>query len=121
MDPQDARRALAYLRLGLGALWPVPGLGARLFGLDPKAEPSVKVMGRLFAVRDIALGALLLQSRGADADRQVDLGIMVDAADLAAIVMAASRKQVPARLLFLGGTAAGAALVLGIMGREVDG
>lgn len=120
MDPADARRTLAYLRLALGALWPVPGLGAKVFGIDPEAQPSVRLMARLFAVRDLALGLSLLQASQADADRQVDLGILVDTADLVAIVAAASRKQVPARMVLLGGTLAGSAIALGLMGRRVD-
>lgn len=118
MDPQTARRTLAWFRLGLGAMWITPALGARVFGLDPEGQPSTKFLARLFAIRDVALGAMLLQAKGAEADRQVELGILVDGADLAAIAMAAGRKEVGARTLLLGGLAAGFATVLGIMGRD---
>lgn len=118
MQTRDARTYLAYLRLGLGAMWLAPGMGAKIFGLDPEGQSATKFLARLFAIRDLALGAALLQADGADADRQVDLGIMVDAADFAAIVMAASRKEIGARTLLLGGGAAGAALALGLMGRD---
>lgn len=118
MEPADARRVLAYVRLGLGAMWPAPGLGAKLFGLDPDADGSLRMMARLFAIRDLVLGLALLQSDGEDQDRLVDLGMVVDAADLAAIVLAASRKQVGARTLLLGGSAAAGALTLGFMGRR---
>lgn len=120
MEPTDARRALAYLRLGLGAMWPTPRLGARLFGIDVEDQPAVAMLARLFAVRDVALGAMLLQARGAEADRQVDLNIMVDAADLAAILIAGARKQLGARTVLLGGGAAAAAVALGVMGRRAD-
>ncbi|CAN5503971.1 hypothetical protein BH23ACT9_BH23ACT9_18120 [soil metagenome] len=120
MQPNDARRNLAYLRLGLGAMWLTPRLGAKIFGLDPDQQTSVKFLARLFAVRDVALGAALLQAGPADADRQVDLGIMVDAADLAAIVMAGARREIGARTVLLGGAAAGTAVVLGLLGRDAD-
>lgn len=118
MQPRQARTYLAGLRIGLGAMWLAPGLGAKIFGLDPEEQSSVKLMARLFAVRDLALGVALLQSDGADADRQVDLGIAVDTADLAAILMAASRREIGARTLVIGGLAAAGAMALGIMGRE---
>lgn len=117
MEPSEARRSLAYLRLGLGAMWIAPGLGARIFGLDPEGQPATKMLARLFAARDLALGAALLQARGGEADRLVDLGMAVDAADLAALVLAAGRREIGARTLLLGGAAAGAAVVLGLLGR----
>ncbi len=119
MQPAEARTYLAYLRIGLGAMWLAPGLGAKMFGLDPD-QKGVKLLARLFAVRDLALGLSLLQSDGSDADRQVDLGVMVDGADLAALVMAAGRKDIGAKTLMLGGLTAGAAVAMGVMARRVD-
>ncbi len=119
MQPAEARRYLAYLRMGLGAMWVAPRVGAKLFGMDPE-QKGVPMLARLFAVRDLALGMALLQASGAEADRQVDLGIMVDGADLAAIVMAAGRKDVGVRTLLLGGVTAGAAVALGLMARGED-
>lgn len=118
MEPRDARRYLAYLRLGLGAMWLAPRMGAKLFGLDPQDQPSVTFMTRIFAVRDAALGAAMLQAEGDAADRLVDLGLMVDGADLAAAVMAGARKEIGLRTTFLVGGAAGGAFVLGLLGRE---
>ncbi|MGI9015529.1 MAG: hypothetical protein ACR2HR_00240 [Euzebya sp.] len=120
MPPDEARKYLAYFRIGLGAMWFTPRLGAKIFGLDPHNNDGVALLARLFAVRDLALGLGLLQSRGADADRLIDLGIMVDAADVAALVLAAGKKDVGARTLLLGGGAAGLALALGLMGRASD-
>jgi hypothetical protein len=119
MQPAEARTYLSYVRMGLGAMWLAPGLGAKLFGLDPQ-QKGVKMLARLFAVRDLALGMALRQADGAEADRQVDLGIMVDAADLAALVMAAARKDIGAKTLLLGGATAGVAVALGVMARADD-
>lgn len=120
MEPMQARRAIAYLRMGLGALWPTPAVGAKVFGVDADAEPSFRLMARLFAIRDLALGAALLQADEEEGDRLVDLGIVVDAADLVAIVLAGARRQVGARMVLLGGTTAATAVGLGLMARRVN-
>lgn len=117
MTPNQARRNLAYFRMGLGSMWVAPRLGAKLFGMDPEQD-GVTFLARLFAVRDLALGLSLMQSSGADADRQVDVGIMVDALDLVAILMGAARKDIGARTVVLGGGAAAAALMMGLLGRD---
>ncbi|HUG83368.1 MAG TPA: hypothetical protein VMM13_02325 [Euzebya sp.] len=121
MLPSDARKNLAYLRLGLGAMWLTPAVGARLFGVDPEEQASVKLMGRLFAARGVAMAFALLKAEGAEADRQIDLNIAVDSADLAAVLMAASRREIGIRTLLLGGGAAAAALYLGLVGRGAGG
>lgn len=118
MEPRDARRYLAYLRLGIGMMWFAPRLGAKLFGLDPQDQPSVTFLARLFAVRDAAMGVAMLKAEGDAADRLVDLGLVVDGADLAAAVMAGARKEIGLRATLLGGGAAGAAVMLGLLGRE---
>ena len=118
MDPLQARRRLAMFRLGLGVMYPVAGLGARLFGLDPGRQKQVVMLARMYAVRDLALGLLLLNASAEEGDAQVDAGLLVDAGDLAAILLAASRKQVPAATVLLGGGGAVAALALGVLGRR---
>ncbi|MEE8600000.1 hypothetical protein [Euzebya tangerina] len=119
MEPANARKYLGTIRMGLGALWLTPRVGARFFGLEPEND-GIAFLARLFAARDLALGAALLQASGADVARQVDLGIMVDSLDLAAVLFAALRKDIGARTLLLAGTTAGAAIALGLMGRELD-
>lgn len=118
MQPNDARKYLALLRMGLGAMWIAPRFGAKMFGLDPDNNDGVKMLARLFAVRDLAMGLSLKQASGAEADRQIDLGIMVDAGDVAALVLAAARKDIGAKTLILGGGAALAAVGLGLLARE---
>ncbi len=120
MDPLAARRALAALRMTFGASWLMPKVGARLFGLDPDDHHGIVLLTRLFAIRDVALGAALLRADEAEGDRQVDLGIMVDTADLIALVAAAIRKDIGVRTLLLGGLGASGAIALGLMGRRPD-
>ena len=120
MEPLAARRALATFRITLGASWLMPRVGARLFGLDPDDNDGVVLLTRLFAVRDLALGAALLRADEAEGDRQVDLGIAVDTADLVALIAAAIRKDIGARALVMGGLGACGAITLGLMGRRPD-
>jgi hypothetical protein len=83
--PSSSVTALAGLRtaVGVGA-WATPNVAGRMFGLDPDANPQASYLGRLFGVRDIALGAGALTSEGADRRRWVQLGIACDLADAAA-------------------------------------
>ena len=56
---------LAYGRIAVGALSLLsPSLTARLFLLDPKANPQLSYMGRMFGSREVVLGALTLASSG---------------------------------------------------------
>ena len=41
-----------------------PSLTARLFLLDPKANPQLSYMGRMFGSREVALGAITLAASG---------------------------------------------------------
>lgn len=118
MEPLAARRVIAVLRLGFGASWLIPRVGGRLFGLDPDDNDGVVLLTRIFAIRDVALGAALLQASEAEGDRQVDLGIMVDSADLVALIAAAARKDIGARALVLGSLGACGAILLGLMARR---
>ena len=73
---------LAYGRIAIGALSLLsPSLTARLFLLDPKTNPQLSYMGRMFGSREIALGAITLASSGEARRRLVQLGIAVDGAD----------------------------------------
>jgi hypothetical protein len=77
--------ALAGLRtaVGVGA-WATPNVAGKMFGLDPANNPQASYLGRLFGVRDLALGAGTLASEGADRRRWVQLGMVCDLADAAA-------------------------------------
>src|ERR1700712_841980 len=73
---------LAYGRIVIGALSLLsPSLTARLFLLDPKSNPQLGYMGRMFGSREIALGAITLASSGDARRRLIQLGVAVDGAD----------------------------------------
>jgi len=72
----DTITGLALGRVTIGALTFVsPPLAARLFLLDPRSNPQLSYMSRLFAAREIALGALTLASSGAARRRLVQVGV----------------------------------------------
>lgn len=118
MDSEQTRKLIALLRMAVGSTWLVPGLGARVLGVDPDLEPSARLLLRLFAIRDLVLGALALRAEGADADRHVDVGLVVDAADLAALLLAVTRRQIRARTFVLGAGTAAAAVGAGLRVRR---
>lgn len=80
---------LTGLRAGIGAgTWLAPRLAGRLFGLDAEANPQLPYVGRLFGVRDFALGAGLQASSGEGRRLWLRLGIVCDAADALAGLLA---------------------------------
>ena len=89
MNPEFALRQLAGLRVVVGLVSLVaPRFGAKLFGLDPDANPQATFLGRLFGVRDIALGVGALASKGEARRQWVLIGIGVDATDAVSAALA---------------------------------
>jgi len=72
--------ALGRIAIGVGAL-ASPSLAAKLFRLDLAQNPQLPYMSRLFASREIALGAVTLLSKGTARRKLVALGMAVDGAD----------------------------------------
>jgi hypothetical protein len=72
--------ALGRIAIGIGAL-ASPDLASKLFRLDGANNPQLPYMTRMFASREIALGAVTLVARGAARRKLIALGIFVDGAD----------------------------------------
>ena len=88
-------RVLIGLRASIGAsAWIAPGLAGRLFGLDAIANPQLPYVGRLFGVRDVALAAGLQLSSGPSRRLWLQLGILCDAADSVAGILARRNGQI---------------------------
>lgn len=85
MDPVTGL-SLGRILIGIGALF-APSTTAKLFGLDPTANPQLGIFGRMFGAREIALGAVTLVSRGSLRRNLTAVGISVDAADAASGVL----------------------------------
>ena len=72
--------ALGRIAIGATAL-ASPELAGKLFRLDSRANPQLPYMTRMFASREIALGAVTLASRGGTRRALTAVGIAVDSAD----------------------------------------
>jgi len=114
MNEQIVQQLVA-LRAAVGAgAWIAPRLSARLFGLDPDANPQAPYLGRLFGVRDVALGFGLSSSQGAERQQWLRIGVACDLADAAAGVLAGRSGTLPRRATLLVTATALAAAGLGI-------
>jgi hypothetical protein len=112
----DPITGLALGRIVVGAVsFLSPGLAARMFLLDPRANPQLAYMARLFGPREVVLGALTLAATGEARRQLVGIGVAVDGADaLTGLVSAASGKVSKPAGLLLTAVAAGA-VVTGVM------
>jgi hypothetical protein len=110
---RDPVRDLAVLRIAVGAgAWLTPNLAAKAFGMDPEGNPQASYMGRLFGIRDVALAAGTLNSTGEARNLWLRLGLVCDAGDALAAVIAGRNGTLPkasAALVFAPAIAAVAA------------
>jgi hypothetical protein len=74
------RLAAGRAAIGVGA-WTAPGLAGRLLGLHTGSAAQRQLMVRLFAIRDLALAAGLRYSGEESRRLWLQLGILCDAAD----------------------------------------
>src|SRR5205823_1971554 len=108
MNPVSALAALRAA-IGVGA-YVAPNVTGRALGLDPAGNPQASFLGRLFGVRDLALGAGTLSSEGPARTRWVQLGVACDLADAGAAYLAARNGTIPTFAgVLAGATALGAA------------
>jgi hypothetical protein len=119
--PQDS--ALTGLRVSVGAgAWLAPRLAGRLFGLDAAANPQLPYVARLFGVRDVALAAGLQLSGTAQSRRLwLQLGILCDAADSVAGILAGRKGEISKLSTVLVTTPALIGIGLGIAGLQAAG
>ena len=108
--------ALAGVRAVVGAsAWLAPNLSGRLFGLDPDANPQGAYLARLFGIRDLALAVGTQNSEGEARKLWLQAGVLCDAADGAAALLAGRNGTLPKVSTVLTAGAAIAALGLGVM------
>ncbi len=106
MNPgPDTVKALAVARVAIGTMALLfPSLAARLFLLSVKANPQLPYMTRLFAAREIAVGAVTLAAPENAISSMVGLGMAIDGSDAVAGIAAARSGIVskPAGVLLAG-------------------
>jgi hypothetical protein len=96
MDNDQTIRSLAGIRVAIGtSAWATPRLAGKAFGLDADGNPQSPYLARLFGVRDIALGIGTLTTTGESQRRWLALGMLCDAADAAAGVLAGRAGYLP--------------------------
>jgi hypothetical protein len=89
MPAMSPLKLLIATRVSIGSgAWLAPRLAGTLFGLDPDGNPQLPYLGRLFGIRDVVLGAGVQVSSGAGRRLWLQLGLVCDAADAAAGIIA---------------------------------
>lgn len=116
MDPITG---LALGRCVIGATSFVsPALGARMLLLDKDEGGQTGYVTRMFAARELALGALTLAASGKDRRRLVTVGIAVDGADALTALAGLFSGKVPKKSALALGVVAGAAVATGYAGLD---
>src|SRR6266496_5385632 len=96
MDNEQTIRSLAGVRMAIGtSAWATPRLAGKAFGLHSDSNPQSPYLARLFGVRDLALGIGTLTTTGESQRRWLALGLLCDAADAAAGVLAGRAGYLP--------------------------
>ena len=122
MEPRDLALAHARGRMLVGAAFVLaPSLAGRLWIGGDAAQRSVKVLARAFGVRDLALGlgVVIALDRGAPVRGWIEGGILSDAVDVCATLLAGDSipSDVRSGALALGASSA----VLGaVLSRRLD-
>ena len=113
---EAARSTLTTMRLAIGmSALIAPNLAGKLFGLDPEGNPQASFLGRLFGVRNAAIGLTLRDGTPAERERWLRYGVAIDAIDLVAVVAAGVRGTVPKHAVALIGSTAAVATTLGVL------
>jgi hypothetical protein len=116
MDPITG---LAFGRIAVGAVSLVsPSLAAKLFLLNPGANPSLPYVTRMFGSREIALGALTLTATGAARKRLIQVGIAIDGADAFTGVAGAASGAVSKKAGIVLAVVAAGAVASGVQGLQ---
>jgi hypothetical protein len=86
---EPARILLACIRLLMGLLALLaPGIPANQIGVDPKANPGILYVFRMFGMRTVLIGAELLMQTGDRRAEAVRRAVVIHASDTLAAYMA---------------------------------
>lgn len=119
MTPEGARSTLSTMRLIIGAsALLAPRLAGRLFALDPDENPQAMLLGRLFGVRNAAIGLTLRDGAPEEQRRWLRYGVAIDVIDIAALAAAGARGTVSKRAVVLIGATASVATALGAVAQR---
>ena len=117
MEPRDAALLHARGRIAVGAAFVLfPGFAGRMWIASDAARRPVKVLARAFGARDLALGlgVVIALDRGTPVRGWIEAGVLSDAIDTCASLLAGSSIppaiRWPCVALGAGSAAAGASL-----------
>jgi hypothetical protein len=88
--------SLARIAVGIGA-YGSPEMVGKIFGIDAHANPQAPYVSRMFASREIALGAVTLLARGTARRNLTIAGVLIDIGDGATGALGIKQQMVPAR------------------------
>lgn len=115
----QARTALGVMRITIGSsALLAPRLAGRLFGFRPAENPELPAMGRMFAIRNVAMGLDLLQG-----DRQSHwprYHVAIDAADAVVLLAGGARGYLSKRTTVIATATALLATALGVIALGED-
>lgn len=117
MTALQARQTLVAIRgvLGVFALL-LPRLTGRIFGIDPDANPAAPYLARLFGIRELFMVAPFLDDELESTQQYaLEAGVVVDATDAAAGVVAGATGALPKRAAVMVTGTALFATALGIL------
>jgi hypothetical protein len=117
MTALQARQTLVGIRGVLGAFaLLLPRVTGRIFGIDPEANPAAPYLARLFGIRELFMVAPFLDDELESTQQYaLEAGVVVDATDAAAGVLAGATGALPKRAAVMATGTALFATALGIL------
>ena len=115
MTGDDFNRLLNGSRLLVGAVSiAAPGRAFEGAGLDPRRNPQLPFMTRMFGIRDLVLGAGALGTSGGERRRWLQAALAADVIDAAAAIAGHRKGYLPTHGAIMLATTAALGTALGI-------
>lgn len=118
-DAVRIRKFLIAARLTIGVSSLVmPRTFAKLMGIQPAANRTLSLLGRLFGVREALMAYQLYQASDEELEEVLRQGILVDGIDVVSTTASAVRGDISARTFVMAAGAAGGAIASGLLSRR---
>jgi len=98
LTKDQALKILILVRFIVGAIsWFFPSVMTRIMLIDAKTNPALAYTLRLFGVRDVLMGMLIMAPQGDVRDQQLYIGVAIDLIDVFASGIASFTGQTSKR------------------------